>query len=459
MPLLSGVVANPAAEFIQTYPLNLEPVAIDTKVSAGQFRATPGAVRFGVGVGGDGGGIIWNGKCYRASGGQLIEVTAQGDVTILGSIGPRWNCALDYGFDRLMIVGYHRLFYYDGITITQVTDDDVGLPIDGIWIDGFFMLTDGEFVYVTELSDPLSILPLKYGSAETDPDPITGLLRYREEAYVFGRHTIQVFRNVGGSGFPFAPVPGGTIPFGCVTARAKCLFGDGFAFVGSARGEGLNIYVGGQGSAQPIGNKTICDALAAVADETDITVEARDYGGEKRLLVHLADESWCFLLNASAALKQPIWYRLKSADDGPYRLRHATNFDGRIMVGDNLTAGLGWLDDQEIRHWELDAPPPWQFEAGMLYNEGRGIIVHSAELVGLPGRGNGAGSIFMSMTRDGETWTTDRAITVQPGQRTKRLQWRPHARFSNYMGFRFRGAGMALPGILRLEVNAEGQGA
>jgi hypothetical protein len=80
------------------------------------------------------------------------------------------------------------LWYYtpaDGLT--QVTDEDLGLVIDGLWIDGYFMTTDGTYVVVTELSDPTQVQPLKYGSAEEDPDPVTGLLKYRDEAYVLGR--------------------------------------------------------------------------------------------------------------------------------------------------------------------------------------------------------------------------------------------------------------------------------
>jgi hypothetical protein len=40
-----------------------------------------------------------------------------------------------------------------------------------LWIDSFFMTTDGTYVIVTELSDPMQVKPLKYGSAEEDPDP------------------------------------------------------------------------------------------------------------------------------------------------------------------------------------------------------------------------------------------------------------------------------------------------
>jgi hypothetical protein len=91
-------------------------------------------------------------------------------------------------------------------TLTHVTDTDLGPVVDMLWIDGYTMTTDGTSIIVTELNDPTSVLPLKYGSAEEDPDMVTGLIKARDEAYALGQYTIQVFQNVGGNGFP---VPAG----------------------------------------------------------------------------------------------------------------------------------------------------------------------------------------------------------------------------------------------------------
>jgi hypothetical protein len=457
IPLLSGVVSGPEAEFIARYPLNLEPVPVDLKMlGQGQLRAGAGTIDFATGQGFDRGSILWNGTQYRVSGSKLVSVSPSGVVTVIGDVGNDGRRAgLDYSFDRLIIRSAGSLYYFDGTDLIQVTDEDLGVCVDAIWIDGYTMSTDGTSVVVTELNDPTEVKPLKYGSAENDPDPITGLIRYREEAYVLGRNTIQTFKNVGGNGFPFQTLQGGTIPFGCVSANAKCLWGDGFAFVGSGRDEALNVYAGGQGTATAFGNKALCDALAAVEDTTAIEIEGRTYGGEQRLFVHLPDESWCFLVNASRIFGQPVWYRLQS--NGPYRLRNAVEVNGRLYVGDSASAKIGELTDRDPRHWGEDVD--WGFDAGLVYNQGQGAIIHSAELIGLPGRGSGDGAIFLSISRDGETFGTERSIRIKPGDRTKRLQWRPHARLGVYLGFRFRGVGAMLPGIAALEVTAQSLGA
>lgn len=448
VPLLSGVTGSETGEFVKTYPLNLEPVIVDSKISKGQLKAYPGAVQLGTGPGVDRGGIFWNGLLYRVMGSKLSSIDAQGVVTQIGDVGDGGRVSLDYSFDRLAVASNGRLYHYlPGTWPARVTDEDLGAVHDLIWIDGYFMTTDGTYVVVNELNDPTQIKPLKYGSAEEDPDPIVGLLKYRNEAYVLGRYTIQALRNVGGNGFPFAAQRGATIAFGCVGRHAKSLFGDGFAFVGSGRAEGLNVYVAGQGTAEPFGCRELCDELDALADPSVVELEARNSRAEKRLLVHLPDQTWMFLLEASKAAGTPVWCRLKTDENG-YRCRNAVDAYGMSIVGDSQSGMFGYLADSEDDHFGIDVG--WQFEAGLLYNEAVGAILHSVELVGLPGRG-GEGTVFMSMTRDGGRWTIERAVTRAAGERTKRIAWRPHSRIGNYLGLRFRGVGNALPGIAAIE--------
>jgi hypothetical protein len=84
-----------------------------------------------------------------------------------------------------------------------VVDPDLGTPIDVKWIAGYYVTTDGVNIVVTELNDPTAVNPLKYGSAEADPDKLWAVDELRNEMYAFGRYTIQVFENVGGDLFPF----------------------------------------------------------------------------------------------------------------------------------------------------------------------------------------------------------------------------------------------------------------
>src|SRR3546814_17139869 len=139
IPLLGGMVANGQAEFVESLPLNLEPVAVDNKISSGQFRAPAGLVGYSGGYGEDRGAIVWSGRHFRVMGTSLVEI----GVGVVGDVGGSGPVALDYGFDRLSIASGQNLFYLTPRGLQQVTDPTLGRVHDDLWVDGFFMTTDG----------------------------------------------------------------------------------------------------------------------------------------------------------------------------------------------------------------------------------------------------------------------------------------------------------------------------
>ncbi len=455
IPLLRGVVSTRAADFSLSYPVNLEPTPSETGISKGYLRSAAGARQTGTGPGVMRGAIFWGSVLYAVMGTSFVSIAANGTVTTLGEVGGTGPVALDYGFDRLAIQSGTSLFYWNGTSLVQVTDTDLGQCLDVTWLDGFFVTTDGTSIVTTQLSDPTQIEPNKYGSAESDPDPVAGLIRCRGELYVGGRHTIEVFSNIGGSGFPFQRSPGATILKGWVGPRAKTLFGQSFAFCGAGRNEANAVWQAGAGTANKLSTRAVDDDLAAVGDTASITLEARTSRDEQRLFVHLPDRTWVYLANASQAVGEAVWYCARSGVemDQALRPRFATLAYGKWFVGDAASNGVGELDETVSQHFGSDTG--WRFDTMLLANGGKGAIVHDLELVGLPGRG-GNGSAFLSFTEDGETWTQERACLLPTaGNCRGRVAWRPHKRMRNYMGARFRGSGDQLAGWASLETRIE----
>lgn len=452
LSILSGIKAPRGVEFDRSFPVNLEPILVDTSISKGQLRLAPGAVSFATGPGVNRGGVNWRGLHYRVMGTKLCMISAQGDVTEIGDVGGTGRVKFAYSFDRLAIKSGTTLFYYNGATLFQVTDPDLGAVIDLEWTGGYFMTTDGTAIVVTELADPTAVDPLKYGSAENDPDSVTGVLKLRDEIYVFGRNTIETFQNVGGNGFPFRTITGAVLPYGCVSASAKCLMGDRFAFVGSAKEEALGVYIGGRGAIEKVSTKEIDDMLAAVSAPEYIELENRTSRDERRLLIHLPDRTLCYYLQASALVQQPVWTILQSGQGDAYRLRDAVEVYSGQYVGDTASAAVGLLSYQEANHFGDQAQ--FQFEVGLVYNEGRGAQLHSVELIALTGRTVGKTDLFMSVTTNGLNYSRELSLRYD-GSTARRIAWRPHFEFRNYMGLRFRGLGNALTGFVRCEANLE----
>jgi len=452
IPLLGGMVSNGHAEFIESPPVNLEPIVRDNGISRGQFRGMAGATQVYTGAGVDRGAILRDGRHYRVSGTKLIEITQTGVVEI-GDVGGSGPVSLDIGFDRVAVRSGNNLFYVTTSGLIQVTDPDLGPVRDLLWVDGYYMTTDGVSIVVTELSDPTAIEPLKYGSAEEDPDMVTGLMELSGEVLAFGRYTVQPFQNVGGNGFPFAPILGAVVPYGCVSASAKCYFADTVAFVGSAKNEALGVYLLSGGSAAKVSNAAMDAALAKVPDPSSIECEGRAYGDERRLLVHLPTETWVFFYDASARAQDKLWSIANS--DGPYRIRHAVEVNGKWWVGDTESAAIGTLTG-EMSHFGQEVG--YQFDTLFLHNEGRGFILKGLELVALTGRGTWGKehTVFMSMTRDGIGWSREFMCNAgKAGETQKRIAWRPCIRCGNYMGLRFRGSGAEQPGFIKIEAELE----
>lgn len=461
VPVISGIYADTKADFRTSYPVNLVPVPKDTGISQGYLRTAEGIEQFNTGPlsGLDRGGIVWNGVLYRVFGSSLIRVHSSGSVDILGNIGAGSQCSFDYSFDRLAIASSNRLYYWKD-RLTGVTDPDLGSVIDMIWIDGYFATTDGEYIVVTELNDPTAVNPLKYGSSESDPDPIVGLLKVRNELIALNRYSIEFFDNTGGENFPFQRIEGALIPKGCVGTHAKCKIAQTFAFVGSGRNEPCSVYIGGSGTAQKVATREIEILLNRFSESelSKIIVEAREYDLHQHLYIHLPDMTLVYDIAGTAATGQPVWFILRSGVDGKqaYRAFNFTFAYNNWICGDKLAAQLGRLTNDTFAQY--GDPTFWQFNTGLLYNNSKAAQVHSLELVATSRSDLGEkSSIYMSYTKDGVNWSQEHLCAQgQRGEYSKRIVWhRAVGMFRQFLSLRFRGAGTATIAIPRLEVEVE----
>jgi hypothetical protein len=463
IPILKGMVATEQADFKSSIPINYEPVVQQTGISAGYLRAAPGiTLATATGLGADRGAIVWNGVHYRVIGPKLGRLDGS-TFTVLGDVGDNGlPVSLDFSFDLIAIASNRNLFYWDGSTLSQVTDPDLGVVLDVMYLDGRFITTDGSYIVLTELNDPYSVNPLKYGSAEVSPDPIVGLNHIRGEMNAVGTDTIQNFRNIGGAGFNYTTNPGALIAKGAVETHAFGYVGalETYFFVGGAPNAAPSVWVAGGGQAANISTQEIDDALLALTatELAGVEVETREDSNEQRLMVHLPDRTLVYLVQTSKQTGEPVWCELRSGtgNDGAYPLRHLVLVDGR-WYGGTADGKIGYLDDTVETLFGDERG--WRFDTLLIYNQSLGGIVNSLELIGLIGRApfGAVPQIFFSYTRDGETWSNERSIeSGRFGERQKRCQIRPHWRFRNYMGVRMRGAGNGRQAWASLQADIEG---
>lgn len=438
----------------------MEPIPQGQGISQGYLRPADGIIAFGDGPGVDRGGINWNGVHYRVMGSKLVRVGSDGDILEIGDVGSGGLVSFAYSFDRLAIASGNRLYYLFGSTLSRVTDTDLGAALDVIWVDGYFMTTDGKFLVVTELLNPNQVDPLKYGSSEVDPDPIVALLKLRNEVYAINRYTIEVFDNVGGAGFPFQRIEGAQIPKGAVGTHACCVFTDAVAFVGSALNEEPAIYLGANAQVAKISSREVDKLLATYTESqlSGVLVEARVAAGLNQLWVHLPDRTLVFDAASTSASSEPVWHIRTSAITGfsQYRARSLVYVYDRWTCGDPTSFKLGVLTSDVSSHYGDHVR--WEFGTMIIYNESMGALIHDLELVCLTGRVAFGTDPYIdtSYSIDGVTWSNPRPIKIgKQGDRAKRILWMGQGHMRNWRIQRFQGDSMAFLSVARLEARLE----
>ncbi len=457
--ILNGIYTDQNADFRTSYPKNLIPVPKDQGISKGYLRPADGLVELSEGPGTDRGGINWNGVCYRVMGTSLVSVDSTGTIATLGDVGPGGTVSMDYSFDRLAISSGGRLYFWDG-ALTQNTDPDLGYVVDFMWIDGFFMTTDGENLVVTELNDPLSVVATKYGSSEVDPDPVKGVLKLRSEACALNRYTIETFNNIGGENFPYQRIEGAQIQKGVIGTYCADVMLDRIAFLGSGRNEAPAVWLGQNSTVEKISTREI-DQILSGYTESELslaTVETKAEKGHQHLYVHLVDQTLVYDAAASAALGEPAWFILASSLVGAsqYRAKNFVWCYDKWICGDPTTSKLGYTVSNISSHY--GDVVGWEFGTSIIYNESRGAIFHDVELVCLPGRSvfGTDPSIWTSYSVDGETWGQEMVCKAgKTGQRDNRIAWFQQGCMEQWRIQKFRGTSDAHISMARLEANLE----
>lgn len=459
LPILNGIFTDSSPSLRVSYPLNLIPVTQESGVSSYYLKPADGIVQNGTGSGIDRGGILWNSVLYRVMGSKLVSIDSDGNVTEIGDVETDGKqVSMDYSFDRLGIVSNGKLWYWDGLTLTEVTDEDVGTPIDLMWVDGYFFYPDTESnLVVTELADPEQIDPFKYGSSEVDPDPVLAVKKIRNEPHAINRYTIEVFSNIGGTGFPFQRVNGAQIQKGAVGTHAVTEYQGGLAFVGSGRHEQPSVYLSGSGQIQRIATREIEEILETYTDAelADVLVETRNDRSTFLLYIHLPDRALVYSSDGT-------WFVLSSAYQGlsQYRARNMVWAYGKWCVGDPQSSAVGYLTDDVGEHWGQLVR--WEFGTQIIFNETSGVIMNQMELVTLTGSiAIGATpNISTQYSLDGQVWSPEKIIEAGTiGDRLKRLVWFRQGLTRNMRMQRFQGTSDAHLTFLRLDAKIEPMGA
>lgn len=303
------------------------------------------------------GAIVMNSLAYTVNGTQLHRIDADGTKVDLGAVSGSGIVSLATNGTQICIVvpGAAAYVYSVAGGLVTITDTDfttsLGPSQQVVFVDGYFVhynntsaASNQAVFFISNLNDATAYDPLDFGTAEADPDNITGLHVNSNRLHVGGFKTIEPMANIGGDGFPFQRINGGLIQKGIRAKFSSRDFDNSFCFVGGGTNERAAVWrLVGQG-AQKISTAAIDNILQNLTESELGNVFSTTYAENGAYIYYIHLNSRTFGYDASTQL----WHERKSKNTDMqlvnWRVNGIIEVYGKILVTDAQSGRIGLLD-------------------------------------------------------------------------------------------------------------------
>lgn len=344
----------------------------------------------------------------------VVEGVDVFDFDSLGTVPGSGRVSLsDNGIQLLILVpgvdGF--IFTDDPDTFTEITDSNFkanGEPQVVVFADGYFACsTDSKKWIVSNLNNGLGWNALDFATAEADPDIIVAPHVHSNQIYIGGSETIEVFQNIGGSGFPFQRINGFIIPKGFSSKFGVVETNNTFMFLGAGPNEKPAIWELAGGSVRKVSTTAIDVAINKFTDEEIEQSFAWSYGEKGAYFVGFSFADTTFVYD----LITQRWHERSSRideEDGPWRVNSMSTAYGRVIVCDSKDGRVGELDSDVFT--EYGGVIISKISTQPFSNLGNPVFVSSMEMTVESGVGNSDApdpQIRMSWSDDGKTFNNE----------------------------------------------------
>lgn len=446
--LIKGDKVGSETDYRDALPVNMYAVEREMFGVKGYMLQMPGIASHATGSGVDR-GAMWNDKQntqFRVSGTKLLKLDNE-TVIELGDIPGSSQASLDHSFNTQAIVADGRYYLYDETSgFREIEDEDLGTPIDVVWVDGYYFFTDGEFIYHTDIDDESSIDPLKFATAEFIPDYTYGVAKTEDnKVVVFGRYSIEYFVNVASEDFAFQRVPTRALKMGIVGTHCKAEVGGKMYVLGGRRDDAISLHLVGVGSTLKLGTREVDKTIAQYSEDelANARIESFEHDGYTFVIVHLPNETLLFNQSiATAAGIDQAWSILKSDVLGDTAWRAINGvFDqaaNRWVFGDRQDSRIGKIDSTVSTHYGDIAE--WLLYTPFNYIESASI--DEVEIEVIPGfTTEDDATVAISTTYNGLTYGKEWfEMYGEPNDYGKRFIIRRMGYVNDWVSFKLRGA-------------------
>ena len=278
-----------------------------------------------------------DGTAFVVSGLELYKINNAYTATLLGIVSGTGPVSMADNGTQLFIACNGPSYIYNNTTsvFSAITDPDFPGAVTVCYLDGYFVFNqpDSQLMWVTDLLDGTNIDALNFASTEGSPDGLTAVASNFREVWAFGTNSIEVWYDVGGSGFPLQRIQGAFNELGLAAPYSVAKMDNGLFWLGrDRRGQGIVYRANGYAGVR-ISTHAVEWQIQQYADMSDAIGYTYQQDGHSFyvLVFPSANTTWVYDAATQA------WHERAGFVDGQFT-RHRSNcqmaFNNKIVVGD-----------------------------------------------------------------------------------------------------------------------------
>ncbi len=385
----SSTLPLAAQNCINHYPQNPQTKGA---ISTGPLFSTPGIKLLNTLPTGPGRGFnVFNNELYVISGTRLYKITSSGSYADLGEItGTGKVITSNNGINIcIQVPGGSGYFYSTSSGLTEITDPDyqfqqakAGGVTSVTYKNGYYVFTVFDEFFISSnvaIDGGISFDGLDFATAEVKPDDNVLCKTVKNELYIAGTDTIELFQISATAAFPFQRINGATIDKGVASRHSFIEFDNSFVFVGSGPNEAIAIWRGRSGSASKISTAAIDHAIQQYTSSQIEDVFSWTYTEDGNFFVGFGFPDTTFVYDAttSAIQQRPVWHERRS-NGSNWRVNHTMDVYSNIYTLDSIDGRIGLMNREIDNEYGNDITRT--FSGAYLYNQGLSFKIPAMEL-------------------------------------------------------------------------------
>lgn len=292
--------------------------------------------------------IEFQGSLYSVALNAFYRVSSAGVATSISTSLPVTG-TVDIAklTNQIAILIEPNLWVYNGTTLTQVADADFtsrGAKKMAVLDNygGFIEPNSGRF-FICDLNDFTVYDALDFATAEAIPDNLVSIESNQRQFVLFGEQTIELWDNVGGSGFPFARVPNGFCESGCIGKDATCTADNTVFWLDQDR-----IFRRLEGiTPRRISHDGCEQQWQDYATVSDARAFSYVHDGHTFIVLRFPTQgaTWVYDINTNE------WHERKSYGHDHWRAAWVVKAYGKTLVGDTQSGNIGEIHSTTSSEW------------------------------------------------------------------------------------------------------------